>query len=372
MPQFFIRADASVATGMGHVMRCLTLAHALRRKDVSVSFISRDLPGNANDYSRRQGFPVHLLARAEQVRDRPLQSAHDWLGVEPKTDAAQTRALLEGQRVDWLIIDHYGIDHEWETQLRTQARRIMVIDDQANRRHDCDLLLDQNYLHDRHRYDPLTPPGCRKLLGPRYALLRDQFRNAPPRSDASQRPPRLFVCFGGADPDNVSGRVLDALDHQTLRHIEIDLVAGSLNPNLARLQARRQAWRRLTIHRQVDDIAALMRQADLGIGAGGGTTWERLAVGLPSLVITLAPNQESYSAALHADGYINLLGHKDAVDSETIRAAVIESLGHPETMQTRRQKGVALVDALGSDRVSDELLAQSCENNRGKDRLETL
>ena len=177
------RADASVTIGTGHVMRCLTLAEALRKAGAEVAFVCRELDGNLAGLIEARGFDVHVLPPLEPPTD-PLT----WTAAHWHEDAAQTASFLK-TRADWLVVDHFALEHRWEKEMREHANRLMVIDDLADRVHDCDLLLDQNYLQEPARYDTLVPAHCRKLLGPAYALLRDEFRRAReawPREDRSE------------------------------------------------------------------------------------------------------------------------------------------------------------------------------------------
>lgn len=179
------RADASSLIGSGHVMRCLTLAHRLRKEqDAKVVFIMRKLSGNLIDVVRKQGFDVLVLPPADH--DYELEDYGLWLTVPMKLDAQQTIEVLQHYLqengcdvVDRLIVDSYALDEQWELMLRPYCREIMVIDDLANRRHDCDILLDQNfYLNKDVRYAGLVPENCKMLLGPEHALLREEFYEA--------------------------------------------------------------------------------------------------------------------------------------------------------------------------------------------------
>jgi UDP-2,4-diacetamido-2,4,6-trideoxy-beta-L-altropyranose hydrolase len=164
-----IRADAAVHIGSGHVMRCLTLADELRRHGASVTFICRDWDGHLQTHIMGKGYECVLLPRSETAFHAEDDEYAHWLGVPIATDAAETLAVCAGlrKRVDWCITDHYAIDARWHSELRPHVGKIMVIDDIANRPHDCDLLLDQNlYDNADERYKQLVPAHCRLLLGP--------------------------------------------------------------------------------------------------------------------------------------------------------------------------------------------------------------
>lgn len=184
----YFRADAAALIGAGHVMRCLTLAAQLRRRGAAVTFICREFAGNLCDFIARQGFAVRRLAVAAGAE--PTAAQDTWLGADWRRDAREVREILasQAQPADWLVVDHYAIDWHWERTVRPMVRRLLVIDDLANRRHVCDVLLDQNLHRDAAgRYDGLLPVHCRRLLGPRYALLRPEFWQANRRITPSGR-----------------------------------------------------------------------------------------------------------------------------------------------------------------------------------------
>jgi UDP-2,4-diacetamido-2,4,6-trideoxy-beta-L-altropyranose hydrolase len=196
------RVDSSALMGTGHLMRCLTLANELRRCGAATAFICRQHDGSVIARAEQEGHTVHRLARPGPSSDTAEDYAA-WLGVPAPADAAETLLAVSGQHYDWLVVDHYGLDHEWEQRLRGVVGRLLVIDDLANRRHDCDLLLDQNYFAaaTRERYRGLVAgPSCKLLLGPSYALLRPEYaqlRSVLPPRDGVVR--RALIFFGGSD-----------------------------------------------------------------------------------------------------------------------------------------------------------------------------
>jgi spore coat polysaccharide biosynthesis predicted glycosyltransferase SpsG/L-amino acid N-acyltransferase YncA len=233
----------------------------------------------------------------------------------------------------------------------------MVIDDLADRPHACALLLDQNLQHDMdRRYDGLVPPTCAMLLGPRSALLRPEFAAArAARAATAPAPRRVFVFFGGADASDMTSRALDAL--QDVEDIELDVVIGGLHPNRDQVLARCAARPGWSCAVDVRDMAARMARATLGLGAGGTTTWERCAVGLPSVVVSVAENQVEIAAACAAAGVQVDLGWGPAVDAAALRAAVVAALDDPAA---RGRMGAAAADACdgrGAARVAERLLA---------------
>ncbi|OLP15643.1 UDP-2,4-diacetamido-2,4,6-trideoxy-beta-L-altropyranose hydrolase [Leptolyngbya sp. 'hensonii'] len=345
-----LRADSSIQMGTGHVMRCLTLAIELRERGHNLTFVCRDLPGNLVALLEARGFPVQVLPAPDHslaLEDSPYAR---WLGVPWEVDAAQTQAVIPAE-TDWLILDHYGLDARWERRLRSQVGQILVIDDLANRSHDCDLLLDQNfYANQELRYQGLVPAHCRCLLGPQYTLLRSEFLAA--RQTLQSRAGelhRVLVAFGGSDPTNETAKVLAGIA-LLQGEMAVDVVVGQAHPELtaiAQLCSERSNW---TYHCQIDYMAKLMVQADLAIGAGGSTSWERCCLGLPALVAVTAENQLELTADLATWGAIVNLGWADRLTGEDYGQA-IRSLTATQLSQMS-QRGLVLVDGAGCSQVA--------------------
>lgn len=336
-------------------MRCLTLARALRERGAAVSFVCREHAGHLCALILEMGFAVHRLTGC----DAPGATGEDalahagWLGATQARDAAQTLAAIQatGVKPDWLIVDHYGIDQYWEKSLRPAVGRIMVIDDLADRQHDCDVLLDQNLVAEMDiRYRARVPAACKQLLGPSYALLQPDYagrhERAIPRKGAVRR---ILIYFGGADVDNLTGRSLDAFLRLGRDDIDVDLVVGN---GMYGEAIRRQAADRPNIHMhgRLPTLAPLIEAASLGIGAGGSTSWERLCLGLPSIVIALADNQVPIAAELGRRGLACSLGFHRDVDEALIAAKLAEIVGEGLNGQWS-QKCLSIVDGRGVQRV---------------------
>ncbi len=326
-----IRTDASIHIGTGHVMRCLSLAAALRERGARVSFICRELPGHLCSLIANKGYPVYRLSPPgpEAVQDRSggILAPVDWLeGLSWQLDADQTEEVLAGieERPSWLIVDHYGLHSSWERRMRPYVERIMVIDDVAGRPHDCDALLNQNFGADSHaRYSGLVPEHCQLFLGPRFALLRPEFHDARARlraRDGTIR--RILIFFGGTDPSNQTAKALEALRQLARPEIAVDVVVGQNNPHRKALYAFCESPPNLSFHCQVSNIAELMNTADLGIGAAGVTTWERCFLGLPCITVAIASNQQELLENVAAAGCVLNLGWSESVSAQQIRDAV--------------------------------------------------
>ena len=318
-----VRVDSSEVIGSGHLMRCLTLAERMREDGWEVHFICRDLPGSLAALVERQGFFLHLLPR--HGHDASLEGYAAWLTVSQEIDAAETSDVLQGiPSVGRLIVDSYALDSEWERRLRPLAREIFVIDDLANRSHDCDTLLDQNFYRTMEkRYIGLVPPTCRLLLGPRHALLRREFceaRKTLRRRDGKLR--RILVFYGGSDQTCETEKAIAALLQMKLPGVDVDVVVGGSNPRQEPIRSICDEHEFLHYHLQVSNMAELMASADLALGAGGTTTWERCFLGLPAIVTAIAENQFEICRDCAEAGLIYYLGKWDEVTQEYIAAGI--------------------------------------------------
>jgi UDP-2,4-diacetamido-2,4,6-trideoxy-beta-L-altropyranose hydrolase len=305
MQHIAIRVDASNQIGTGHFMRCLTLANTLKKRGAKLRFVSRYLPDYFFHLLKQNGHEfVRLFGESDDFYDKPLAHSH-WLGVSQNVDALESLTALSDRTWDWLIVDHYSLDKQWENVLRRVTQNILVIDDIADRKHDCDVLMDQNYYSDMHtRYVNKIPLHCRQLLGPRYALLRDEFRLLRKKTTlrvGSIR--RVLVFFGGIDIENYTGLAIDALVSLEIKELHIDVVIGAQHPHKEAIQSI-CAKHLICCHVQTAQVAELMAAADLAIGAGGSATWERCCLGVPTFAMCTAGNQLQQLDHAASEGFL--------------------------------------------------------------------
>ena len=355
------RVDASLRIGTGHVMRCLTLAKELRDRGAKCTFICREHEGHWVERIRQEGFNCIALGRITEVHetddaDEPVLAHADWLGASWHLDAQQTIQALGTEIIDWLVVDHYGLDKRWEDMLRPHAEKIMVIDDLADRHHVCDLLLDQNLVANfEARYQDLLPENCATLLGPQYALLQPEYAELHPRTPPRMGPvQRILIFFGGVDQHNLTGRAVAAFLRLKRDDIRLDVVVSSDCPHAAAIQELTQLHANIILHDALPSLAPLMLQADLAIGAGGATSWERCCLGLPSLVITLAENQKSIAAKLDKLSLVRWLGHYDAVTDDRLVDA-LQAVINEETLKNWSQACMTVTCGGGTRRVASVL-----------------
>lgn len=316
-----IRADATLKSGTGHVMRCAALGMRLQARGGAIHFVCAALPAGLREWLISRDLKVHMLDDLT-ASDVP---------ADLKSSVSLARSIGP---IDLLVVDHYGLGRDWEQGMRSCANRILVIDDLANRDHDCDLLLDQN-LRDAAelRYVALLPPGAKQFIGPRFALLRNEFDSPLLGRERDGRVHKLLVFFGGTDPGNQSLKVINALCMLGDLAPTTTLVLGPAHPDRELVHARAAGLGRLTVLDASDHMSALMSQADLAIGTCGVAAWERCAVGLPSLVVVTAENQREDAEALHRLGAVLNLGDAANICAKDLAEALTYLIEQPKCIK---------------------------------------
>ncbi|WP_129691776.1 UDP-2,4-diacetamido-2,4,6-trideoxy-beta-L-altropyranose hydrolase [Gottfriedia acidiceleris] len=344
----FFRVDASYEIGTGHVMRCLTLAHLFTNLDINISFICRDLPGNLNKLIVDLGYKVHILPGSTKVTEpKIVESPYEgWLKVDWKTDVIQTVDIISKVTTNsCLLIDHYAIDSNWEKLFYSYTgKQIIVIDDLANRSHFCNILLDQNISNNKERYDALVPINCVKFIGTEYVILRTEFyveKIKLKERDGKIR--RILVFFGGSDPTNETLKTIQVLTKPAYSDIHIDIVVGDTNLNKELIRSLCNKVPNFYFHCQINYIAELMRLADISIGAGGTTTWERCYLGVPTLTIVTAENQIDITNIANDIGVICNLGKSSKVTKERIEQGLNLLIQNPSKVAKMSQKALGLM-----------------------------
>jgi len=351
-----IRTDASNQIGTGHFMRCLTLADSLNQRGAQIRFISRYLPDHLRSMLTAKGHEFVLLNDVQNKETLDELEHARWLGVSQTHDAADSIQALSDGPWDWLIVDHYALDTRWEAMLRPTVKRLLVVDDIADRKHDCDVLLDQNlYTDTETRYTSKVPLHCKLLLGPRFALLRDEFRTLHekvlPRSGPVRR---VLVFFGGVDEDNYTGRTIDLLFDISNKNLQVDVVIGAQHPCCEQIKSQ-CTQHGYVCYVQTDKMAELMATADLAIGAGGSASWERCCLGLPALLVALADNQIEIARALDLIGACIYVGRSGTTCIQDLRNAFCDLLSNPDQLKVLSETACSLVDGMGVDRVCEEM-----------------
>ncbi|HVX76410.1 MAG TPA: UDP-2,4-diacetamido-2,4,6-trideoxy-beta-L-altropyranose hydrolase [Bradyrhizobium sp.] len=355
--QVVIRVDASVEMGMGHLARCMSLANELSRGGARIVFVMREHAARLGGLVEANGHTPLFLRDPERHlnHSNATDRAHShWLPTTWQGDAEQSSEVIGGiGHVDWLIVDHYALDAEWESVQRRYGVRILAIDDLADRPHDCDILLDQNLvLNMEARYRNRVSATCKQMLGPRYALLRPEFAEARKSTpDRSGDIHRILVCFGGSDPSNETAKALAAIKGVDIDSLAIDVVVGSGNPHADLISRLSSELPCAELHRGADNMAALMSRADLAIGAGGIMSWERCCLGLPTIAVDIAANQIGTLTALARAGAVVYLGSASSVTPRQIASAIQLALNDSENIKAMGEAARLLVDGEGCGRV---------------------
>lgn len=340
--KLLIRTDASEQIGTGHVIRCLTVAGRMAARGHQVVFAMRETKGNLIALVREKGFPVLSWPDAE---------AFDWAH-----DAQRVAELARDQAFDACLVDHYGIDARWEIRMLRHIPGIAVIDDLANRPHDCQILLDQNLVPDyRSRYDRLVPTGCRKLLGPTFMLLRDEFLRARQTVKArSGRIGRLLVFMGGSDPTGETLKIIEALNGFPVAHV--DVITGMANRRREQIHSICRKWG-YTFYCQIDFLARLLSEADFACGAGGISLWERLFLGLPSLTTVVADNQREITDLISERGLTLYCGSHETVTADTYTKLLEQAAVKPERIAEMSRQALNFTKSM----TNGEALIQQLE-----------
>lgn len=280
------RVDSSVRISSGHVYRTLSLARQVKlfAPNEEIIYICKDLPGNFNHLVEDEGFKVIKI---------PSDSTEE-------EDAQLTLTALKNHDSDLIIIDHYGLGKSYELMLRSAVKKIVVIDDLMSRKHECDILIDQNFRTNYlNCYEGLVPSFCKKFLGPQYSLLREQFYSLDSADKDIGHIQNILVFFSSGDPDGETLRFLKEIETiSTSYHFKVLVSKG--NQDLQSITSLK--LKNCELHVNPADIASLMRTCDFFFGGSGSITWERMAIGLGGAIVILAENQRQISEELSRAG----------------------------------------------------------------------
>jgi len=340
-------------------MRCLTLANALHEKGIKTHFLCREHAGHLLELIHASGHGVCVLPASESFIVKADTAHAAWLGTTQDIDARDTCEILKKLRPTWLVVDHYALDFSWEQQVQSFCQKILVIDDLADRKHLCTILLDQNWYgsNNERRYQSLLRNNTIQLLGPKYALLRPEYRKERSRLTARNETVRQILVFmGGSDPSEATELIMEELSSLKLNDIKIKIVIGINYPNTKRLISKFGKTNNWEILQNIPSLAPLMSHSDLMIGAGGSTNWERMCLGLPSVILSVAENQVKACEQLALDGYINYIGKLDQTNIDKIGDIIELIIDQPNLRRTQSIKMMSMVDGFGTERVCTSLI----------------
>jgi UDP-2,4-diacetamido-2,4,6-trideoxy-beta-L-altropyranose hydrolase len=345
------RVDASLNIGSGHVMRCLTLATAIRKAvNVNITFFCRDAIGNSNENIIQSGFELVRMAPPKSTID--LKNYSSWLGTSIDDDCEEFLQLTAEKNYDLIVIDHYAIDTRWHNKVKSITKKIMVIDDLANRKHNCDLLLDQTYQCPTVKYAHLVNNHTKLLLGSNFALLRPEFLEFQKVSN-DKKEHTLLIMFGGTDPDNLTLQVL-ALVIKLKYFEKINVILNKTAKNVKSVFDFAQLHEKVSLYISPNNVAEIMSTATLAIGAAGTTSWERCALGLPAVVIVQADNQQEIANALQLAEVIRFISIAE-IECKLIKE--VEFWQNRLKLDKDVYKNcINICDGKGSIRVANEVL----------------
>lgn len=336
----FFRADASESIGTGHLMRCLVLADAVASQGGHSHVIVR----NWNTVSRRI-----LDNTPHGVSSLDLPDNCDAL-----EDARRCLQVLQARNgtIDWLVVDHYGLDARWERLAGSTATALLVIDDLADRPHDCDALVDPGLGRQASAYAAWLPAHAQTLLGSSYAILKPAYAR---HHDSAPRWPqtrRAHVFFGGGSSSAWLPACVEALmDAEPA--LEVFAVGICNDAAMQRLEARH--GRRLTWSRHETDMAVHYARCSVAVGSPGTATWERACIGLPSALMATASNQVPILEQLDRQGLCRYLGPAWEWHTPRLTNQLRAFLKDSASLATMRALGTASVDGRGAERIVQRL-----------------
>lgn len=344
-----IRTDASFEIGTGHVMRCLTLAHSLKSNGYKVIFICRNLTGNYISKIKREGFEVYSLPSIKKK-----QPDMHWIKKNWKQDAVETCKVISilNLNVNYVIVDHYGLDINWEKHVRNMTERIMVIDDLADREHECHLILDMTYKATKKKYLGLIPHDAIGLFGVKYSLLRDQFKNKKKkRLTYNEKRIKIHVFFGGADPENHTSKYSNIILENFPNTEILAVVSGTFEFIYDLEKIKKNYGNRFSWEKQVENMALNMSQCDIALGAPGTTTWERACVGLPSAYLSVNMNQIPILLELEKEKFCLFIGEAGKISKLDFIKRFKVFINSKKLLEEFFLKGINHIDGYGVERV---------------------
>jgi UDP-2,4-diacetamido-2,4,6-trideoxy-beta-L-altropyranose hydrolase len=351
------RADASAEIGTGHVMRCLALAGAVKALGEECVFVCRDIPRLLAERITGDGHSLQLLILTDG--DNTAKAAEVpyayWLKAPWRDDAVETSEIADEVGAQWIVVDHYGLDADWEQAVATADRNVAAMDDLADRRHAAALVSDPSLVVEPHdRYKDLTSPGSQLLLGPRYAALRSEFADAPPRLPApGGEAMRFLIAFGGVDAAGMTRVAIEALAAIVEVGDHAHVVVGAAHEGRAAIAGRcaELGW---TCHVNSSRMGQLMAATDLAIGAGGSMVWERMAMGLPTIAIIVADNQRDQVNEAARLGLLVAMEQADA-SVEALQAQIRSLRGNSGLREKMSASCRRRVDGKGAVRIARRL-----------------
>lgn len=338
---FAIRADGSPDIGMGHIMRCLSLASEIKAAGQEVSFISKFSEGiqKITDY----GFDVICLNKQE---------------YPPEQEITMLVEIIKEHKIKTLIIDTYNVSRQYFLEIKKYINVLVYIDDINSFTYPVDILNNGNVAGEYLDYAKYSPKEI-MLLGPKYNLIREEFKDLPDRK-INKKVNSIMITTGGSDPYDLSSYFAELIANiPELGHITINLVVGNLFKNIDALYKLSKKYKQIKLHENVKRMSEIMLDSDLAISAGGSTIYELCACGTPTLAFIMADNQENATLILEKKGYVKNLGwYKEFKDNE-VKDSIIKICNNELERMAISRKMQSLLDGKGAYRVANEIIRMS-------------
>jgi UDP-2,4-diacetamido-2,4,6-trideoxy-beta-L-altropyranose hydrolase len=317
-----IRADGGPETGMGHIMRCLSLAKEFKRAGCTVCFFSKYEEGIRKISS--EGFEIIEL---ESYKNFNL-----------------------------MVIDTYNVSEKYFFDLRSQINKLAYLDDINKFDYPVDILINGNITGEYFGYKKYCENEV-MLLGPKYNLIRDEFKSIPARV-INDEINEIMLTTGGSDPYDLSIKFTNLFSENTnLKDLKLNVIVGSLFKNKSKLRDLSEKNKNIVLHENVKNISEIMLRSDIAISSGGSTLYELCACGTPTLAFVMADNQEFLVEKMAELGFVESLGWYNALAEEYLAKSIKELCNDYDKRKEVSKRMQELVDGEGAGRVVKEILS---------------
>jgi len=351
MRKSLFRCDGSTQIGTGHIMRCLSLAEGLKRKHWQCAFVMKDYDARLADKIEEKGFELRLIPKESSLKE----------------DLKLTRKYASQWKVSIILTDSYDLDREYLKTLKEDKFFVLSIDDSTQTHFYSDILLNQNIHATAREYSERIEPYTKLLLGPKYALLREDFVSSRNAERISEKVQKVLVTMGGGDPYNQSLKVLRALENMKEAFSITVLLGSSFLFHEEIENFTRRASKKIKIVHNTNQVARLMKESDLAISASGCTVWELCCLGVPTILLILSENQEPIAQSLQKKGIMKNLGWFNQVNEPYIQQEVSKLSADQKLRKEMADKGQLLLDGLGVKRVVKEI-EEGLKNEENKSK----
>ena len=354
------RLDASKNIGMGHLSRCRNLAFFLNKKGAKIDFVLRNLDRNFKNFLNHKKYKLNYLPN-NRIFNKTLNSDSEklWPRLLQKIDAKETKKFLSKKKIEWLIVDHYGLNYRWEKDLNNSVKNIMVIDDHLNREHFCNLFLNQNFTKSSTSFsNKYLPKKCKLLLGPKYSLLDKNYSDLRKKIKIknNKKIKNILVTFGGTNMKNLISKIISVFNCKELHKINLTIITKERHIDSLK-HKKNLNQPSIKFMPLVKNLSQYILKSDFCIGAGGTTNWERMCLGVPTLVFPIAPNQVEISNNLKKKKLIYLIKNYKGMNIKNLRKKIIEIINNRKELNKTRKKCLTFIDGLGAVRLSKMLFS---------------